>query len=172
MLSFFCSVIIIYKDIERLRVLEIILNGLKETSEFGIKLGSLLKPGDVVCLNGDLGAGKTTLTKSIGIGLGVDDYITSPTFSLINEYVGRMPVYHFDVYRLENADELYDLGFDEYFYGRGVSIIEWADRIENLLPEERIVLDIGKTEDIDERRINIEVFGNRYKEILEELDIN
>lgn len=148
------------------------MNGLKETSEFGIKLGSLLKPGDVVCLNGDLGAGKTTLTKSIGIGLGVDDYITSPTFSLINEYVGRMPVYHFDVYRLENADELYDLGFDEYFYGRGVSIIEWADRIENLLPEERIVLDIGKTEDIDERRINIEVFGNRYKEILEELDIN
>lgn len=172
MLSFFCSVIIIYKDIERLRVLEIILNGLKETSEFGIKLGSLLKPGDVVCLNGDLGAGKTTLTKSIGIGLGVDDYITSPTFSLINEYVGRMPVYHFDVYRLENADELYDLGFDEYFYGRGVSIIEWADRIEKLLPEERIVLDIGKTEDIDERRINIQVFGNRYKEILEELDIN
>lgn len=148
------------------------MNGLKETSEFGIKLGSLLKPGDVVCLNGDLGAGKTTLTKSIGIGLGVDDYITSPTFSLINEYVGRMPVYHFDVYRLENADELYDLGFDEYFYGRGVSIIEWADRIERLLPEERIVLYIGKTPDIDERRINIEVFGNRYKEILEELDIN
>lgn len=152
--------------------MEILLKGLEKTEEFGIKLGKLLNPGDIVCLNGDLGAGKTTLTKSIGLGLGVDDYITSPTFALINEYEGRMPVYHFDVYRLENVEELYDLGFDEYFYGRGVSIIEWADKIEKLIPKERIVLDIKKGVDIDERRINITVYGNRYKDILKELEEN
>lgn len=157
---------------ERLRVLKIILNGLDETSEFGIKLGSLLGPGDVVCLNGELGAGKTTLTKSIGLGLGVDDYITSPTFSLINEYQGKYPVYHFDVYRLENTEELYDLGFDEYFYGRGVSIIEWAEKIEDFLPEERIVLDIENIDNNHIRNIKITIFGNRYKDILEELGTN
>ena len=152
--------------------MEIILNGLEETNRFGIKLGKLVGPGDVVCLNGELGAGKTTLTKSIGLGLGVDDYITSPTFALINEYDGKYPVYHFDVYRLENTEELYDLGFDEYFYGRGVSIIEWADRIGSFLPEERIVLDIENTDDIDVRKINITIFGDRYKEIVEELESN
>ena len=152
--------------------MEILLKGLEKTEEFGIKLGKLLNPGDIVCLNGDLGAGKTTLTKSIGLGLGVDDYITSPTFALINEYEGRVPVYHFDVYRLENVEELYDLGFDEYFYGRGVSIIEWAYKIEKLIPKERIVLDIKKGIDIDERRINITVYGNRYKDILKELEKN
>lgn len=151
--------------------MEILLKGLEKTKEFGIKLGSLLKSGDVVCLNGDLGSGKTTLTKAIGLGLGVDDYITSPTFALINEYKGRMPVYHFDVYRLENVEELYDLGFDEYFYGRGVSIIEWADKIERFLPEERIVLDIKKGIGIDERKIIIKIYGNRYKDIIKELKI-
>ena len=152
--------------------MEIVLKGLRETKEFGISFGKLLKAGDVVCLNGDLGAGKTTLTKSIGIGLGVDDYITSPTFALINEYVGRIPVYHFDVYRLDNVEELYDLGFDEYFYGRGVSIIEWAEKIEPLLPEERIVLDINQGIDISERRININGYGNRYEDIIKELEVN
>ena len=152
--------------------MEIKLNGLKETEEFGMKLGNLLKTGDILCLNGDLGAGKTTLTKSIGLGLGVTDYITSPTFALINEYTGRIPVYHFDVYRLENVDELYDLGFDEYFYGKGISIIEWAEKIEKLLPKERIVLNIEKGKDIDERRIMITGYGNRYVEITKELEKN
>lgn len=153
-------------------ILEIVLNGLEETIRFGIRLGELLGPGDVVCLNGDLGAGKTTLTKSIGIGLDVEDYITSPTFSLINEYDGKYPVYHFDVYRLENTEELYDLGFDEYFYGRGVSVIEWADKIQSFLPEERIVIDIEKTGNIYGRKINITIFGDKYKAILEELKGN
>jgi len=152
--------------------LEIRLKGLEETKDFGIKLGNILKSGDIVCLNGDLGAGKTTLTKSIGLGLGVTDYITSPTFTLINQYNGRLAVYHFDVYRLENADELYDLGFDEYFYGKGVCIIEWAEKIEKLLPRERIVLDIEKGKDIDERVIRITGHGNRYIEILKELEKN
>lgn len=152
--------------------MKIELNSLDKTKEFGKKLGKLLKKGDIVCLNGDLGAGKTTLTKSIGLGLGVEEYITSPTFSLINEYKGRLPVYHFDVYRLENVDELDDLGFDEYFFGGGVCIIEWAEKIEKMLPKEIIVLDIESGEDIDKRRISIGGTGQRYKEVLREMEID
>lgn len=152
--------------------MKIELNSLDATKEFGEKLGKLLKKGDIVCLNGDLGAGKTTLTKSIGLGLGVEEYITSPTFSLINEYKGRLPVYHFDVYRLENVDELDDLGFDEYFFGGGVCIIEWAEKIEKMLPKEIIVLDIESGEDIDKRRISIGGTGQRYKEVLREMEID
>lgn len=153
-------------------MLKIELNGLEESERFGIRIGELLKAGDILCLNGDLGAGKTTLTKSIGLGLGVEDYITSPTFALINEYEGRIPLYHFDVYRLENVEDLYDLGFDEYFYGHGVSIIEWADKIEALLPKERIVLDIEKAIDLDSRIISLRGYGSRYLEVLEELENN
>ena len=149
--------------------MEIKINGLKETEEFGIRFGKLLEAGDIVCLNGDLGAGKTTMTKSIGIGLDVDEYITSPTFALINLYKGRMVVYHFDVYRLENVDELYDLGFDEYFFGEGVCIIEWAEKIDKLIPPDRIIIDIKKTDNIDERILHISGHGNRYEEIIKEL---
>ncbi|MBC8589139.1 tRNA (adenosine(37)-N6)-threonylcarbamoyltransferase complex ATPase subunit type 1 TsaE [Paratissierella segnis] len=150
--------------------MEIKLSNLEETEEFGIKLGSLLKGGDIICLNGDLGAGKTTLTKSIGRGLGVDEYITSPTFALINEYKGKFPVYHFDVYRLENAHELYDLGFDEYFYGKGVCIIEWADKIEKMIPDIRIVIDIEKGNDDNERILHISGNGGSYDELIKELN--
>ena len=151
---------------------KIILKGLEDTKEFGEKLGSLLKPGDIVCLMGDLGAGKTTLTKSIGIGLGVEDYITSPTFTLINEYKGRLNLYHFDVYRLEGIRDLDDLGFEEYFYSNGVSIIEWGDKIEDLLPEDRINISIDKGNELDERIINISGEGPRVKELVEELNID
>ncbi len=149
--------------------MEIRLSNLEETSEFGIWLGEFLKSGDILCLNGDLGAGKTTLTKSIGLGLGVNDYITSPTFTLINEYSGRISLYHFDVYRLENAHELDDLGFDDYFYGNGVSVIEWAEKIENTLPKDRMVINIRRGNNDDERLLEIVGFGDRYDELLEEL---
>lgn len=149
--------------------MEIILKSLEETEKFGIKLGKFLQKGDILCLNGELGAGKTTMTKSIGIGLGVEEYITSPTFALINQYSGRLPVYHFDVYRLENVDELFDLGFDEYFYGNGVCIIEWADKIERMLPKERIVVDIENGSDEEIRIIKISGFGIRFDELLKEL---
>ena len=152
--------------------MEIRLSNLEETKQFGIVLGKLLKSGDILCLNGDLGAGKTTLTKSIGLGLDVDDYITSPTFTLINEYEGRIPLYHFDVYRLENAHELDDLGFDDYFYGYGVSIIEWAEKIENTLPKERTVINIKRGNNDKERILEIKGFGNRYNELIKELDEN
>lgn len=145
------------------------INGLEETKAFGKRLGSLLKPGDILCLNGDLGAGKTTLTKSIGLGLGVEDYITSPTFALINEYEGNFPVYHFDVYRLEGVGDSFDLGFDEYFFGRGVCIIEWAEKIEEVIPEDRIVLDIEKTSEMG-RKINLRGYGSRYLEVIKEME--
>lgn len=151
--------------------MEIKLNNLEETEKFGIKLGKLLKRGDILCLNGDLGAGKTTLTKSIGLGLGVDEYITSPTFALINQYSGRIPVYHFDVYRLENAHELYDLGFDDYFYGNGVCIIEWADKIERMIPKERTVIDIEKGNNVEGRILKISGNGDRFYELAKELNI-
>ena len=150
-------------------MLNIEIKGLEESKDFGYKLGSLLKSGDILCLNGELGAGKTTLTKSIGLGLEVEDYITSPTFALINEYEGRVPVYHFDVYRLERVEDSFDLGFDEYFFGNGVCIIEWGERIEKILPEERISLNIEKTSE-DGRIINITASGKRYLEIVKELD--
>ena len=152
--------------------MSIVLKNLEETNAFGIKLGRVLKKGDILCLNGDLGAGKTTLTKSIGKGLGVEEYITSPTFALINQYSGRIPVYHFDVYRLEAADELYDLGFDEYFYGNGVCIIEWADKIERMIPQEKIVINIEKGNNQDERILNILGAGNRFEELVKELNID
>lgn len=155
-----------------MKILKIKLASLNETEVFGQKLGSLLMPGDILCLNGDLGAGKTTLTQSIGLGLGVEDYITSPTFILINEYRGRMWLYHFDVYRLENVEEVYDLGFDEYFYGNGVCIIEWAEKIEKFLPRERIEINIKMEAKVEERMLYIGGYGKRYEEIMKGLKID
>ncbi|TRM11380.1 tRNA (adenosine(37)-N6)-threonylcarbamoyltransferase complex ATPase subunit type 1 TsaE [Lentibacillus cibarius] len=104
-----------------------------ETERLAEKLASLLKPGDVVTLEGDLGAGKTTFAKGIAHGLGVKRTVNSPTFTIIKEYEGELPFYHMDVYRLEDSDE--DIGFDEYFNGDGVCVVEWAHFIKEHLPE-------------------------------------
>jgi len=98
-------------------------NSFEETVEFGRKLGSILKPGDVICLSGDLGTGKTALTNGIAKALGINSYITSPTFTLVNEYQGKYTLYHFDVYRIADPDEMFDIGFDEYINGEGITII-------------------------------------------------
>lgn len=114
-----------------------------ETAAFGMDLGRRVCPGTVIALTGDLGAGKTTLTKAIAQGLGIADMITSPTFTLVKEYgSGRLPLYHFDVYRIGDVDEMYELGYEEYFYGNGVCVVEWADLIEELLPENAIRIQI------------------------------
>lgn len=149
--------------------MKIYLNSIEDTIEFGEKLGKLLKSGDIICLNGDLGAGKTTLSKSIGQGLGVKEYITSPTFTLINEYEGRIPLYHFDVYRLNNYEELEELGAEDYFYGNGVCLIEWAQKIYDDLPENRFEIWISRGEFDDDRYIELKAFGDRYKTLTEEL---
>ena len=112
-----------------------------ETKKFGEDLAKQLKAGDVIALIGELGTGKTALTKYIARGLGIPCEVTSPTFTIINEYKsGRLPLYHFDVYRLAKADEMYELGYEEYFYGGGVTVVEWADKIEKLLPKGSITI--------------------------------
>ena len=151
---------------------KIVLHGLEETEEFGKRLGSILEGGDLISLTGDLGAGKTTLTKSIGVGLEVSDYITSPTFTLINEYKGRVWLYHFDVYRLEDEEDLLDLGYEDYFYSNGVTIVEWGNKIEDILPENRIDINLEKGKELDERIVTITGHGDRYNKIIKELNIN
>ncbi|WP_295150390.1 tRNA (adenosine(37)-N6)-threonylcarbamoyltransferase complex ATPase subunit type 1 TsaE [uncultured Peptoniphilus sp.] len=144
------------------------LNNLEETEKFGLFLGENLRPGDVVCLNGDLGAGKTTLTKSIAKGLGIHDYVTSPTFTIVNEYYGKTDLYHIDTYRLDDKIDVDYLGFDEYFYSDGVTIVEWAEKIRDALPEEYMEINI-KSHD-DKRDLDINYVGNRFDELKEKLD--
>lgn len=151
-------------------MLEIILKELDETEEFGLKLGHILKGGEVISLIGDLGAGKTTLTKSVAMGLGVKDYVTSPTFTLINEYKGeRCPLYHFDVYRLEGIEDIFDLGFEEYFYSKGVTIVEWGNKIKKALPEDVLTIEIKTGLDENERILHIYGTGDKCNRIIEEL---
>ena len=129
---------------------KLILKNEEETRAFGLELGASLRKGDIVALIGDLGTGKTALTKYIDEGLGIRETITSPTFTIVQEYrQGRLPLYHFDVYRIGDPEEMYELGYEEYFYGDGVCVIEWADLIEELLPEYTKVIRIeyGKTQE-------------------------
>lgn len=142
----------------------------KETEKFGRLLGSLLRPGDVVCLYGELGAGKTVLARGIARGLGVEGPVTSPTFTLINEYAGRLPFFHMDMYRLAGPQEISDLGCEEYFYGEGVTVIEWPERIEEVLPSERLNVYLKvQLEEPERREICLVPLGRRYEELVEEL---
>ena len=140
-----------------------------ETVVFGRSLGALLEKGMVVALNGELGAGKTTLVKAIAAELGIpEEDVRSPSYTLINEYEGRLPVYHFDLYRLIDSSELYDLGYDEYLEGEGISIVEWADAIPDALPSEYLSIKIEIVSD-DEREFAITAAGKRYETLLAEL---
>jgi len=144
----------------------------EETIQVGKKLGALLRAGDVVCLNGDLGTGKTRFAQGVACGIGVGDPVTSPTFTLINEYRGRLPLYHIDVYRLNDELEMEDLGYEEYFYGDGVTLVEWAERVAGLLPVERLDIYISRSpEGEDFRDITLVPRGegpaNLVKELME-----
>lgn len=146
------------------------INSVEQTTQLGINLGKLLKAGDIVCLTGDLGTGKTHITKGIAKGLDIDDNITSPTFTIVNEYdSGRLKLNHFDVYRVSDPDEVYAIGFDDYIFSDAVSIIEWANYIEEILPKDllhiRIEKDLSKGEDY--RKITITPYGERYDYIKE-----
>lgn len=122
-------------------------NTAEETIEFGRKIGRLLTKGDVIAMQGTLAAGKTTITKGIAESLGVTDTITSPTFCLISEYSGKMPLYHMDVYRLDGGEDFINLGTDDMIYGDGVSIIEWSEKIMDELPKKTIILKLEPQED-------------------------
>ena len=128
---------------------KLILKNEEETRNFGIELGQNARPGQVIALIGDLGTGKTTLTGYIAQGLGITENISSPTFTVVKEYEsGRIPLYHFDVYRIGDADELFNIGAYEYFDGDGLCVIEWADLILDELPEDTdyIMIDYGSSE--------------------------
>jgi ATPase, YjeE family len=124
---------------------EIRINNEKETGKFGLELADTLRAGDVLALIGDLGTGKTTLTKYIAKGLGIDEVITSPTFTIVREYrSGRLPLFHFDVYRIEDPEEMFEIGYEDYFFGSGVCVVEWADQIMELLPEDAKIIYIDR----------------------------
>ena len=128
------------------------------TFEFAKKIGQNLKSGDVLCLDGDLGVGKTVFTKGVAAGLGIKDDVSSPTFTLIQEYYGgRLPLYHFDVYRIDGLWDMGDLGYEEYFYGEGVCLVEWGSMIKELFPENTIYVRIEKDleKGFDYRKITV-----------------
>jgi len=150
--------------------MKIISSSPDKTIEIGRKLGQILTTGSIVCLGGDLGAGKTHFAKGVALGMGVEEHVTSPTFTIINEYEGEMPLYHVDAYRLEGEDEAYDLGLEEYLYGTGVTLIEWPERVKYLLPDEYLKVSISSTPGNGEiRELEFMASGAGYHKIIEEL---
>lgn len=130
-----------------------------ETHALGKKIGETARPGDVYTLVGDLGVGKTVFTQGIADGLGITEPVSSPTFTIVQVYEeGRMPFYHFDVYRIGDIEEMEEIGYDDYFFGEGICLIEWAELIKEILPENRISITIEKdlSRGFDYRRITIE----------------
>ena len=133
-----------------------------ETYEYGRKMGAEAQPGDVYCLTGDLGVGKTVFTQGLAAGLGVREPVSSPTFTIVQEYEGeKMPFYHFDVYRIGDAEEMEEIGFEDYVYGQGVCLIEWANLIREILPEDfmGILIEKDMEKGFDYRRITLERGG-------------
>ncbi|HEY5562935.1 MAG TPA: tRNA (adenosine(37)-N6)-threonylcarbamoyltransferase complex ATPase subunit type 1 TsaE [Clostridiaceae bacterium] len=144
--------------------MDFLVNSEKETENLGKQIGVQAKPGDIICLNGDLGCGKTYFTKGIALGLGIKDYITSPTFTIVNEYLGRLKLNHFDVYRVHDIEEIALLGFDEYIFSEAVTVIEWSNLILELLPKDTLEIDIKKEPQLGDnyRRIHINPSCGKY----------
>ncbi len=136
----------------------LILKSTEDTNALGARLAEEAKPGTVIALTGDLGAGKTTLTKAIAKGLGISETLTSPTFTIVCEYdSGRLPLFHFDVYRVHDSEELFEIGFEDYMHKGGLCVIEWADLLEEgMLPEDTVRIKLSYGENDDERIAEIE----------------
>lgn len=145
---------------------EYISNSDIETRKVGQVLATLLKESSVITLEGDLGAGKTTFTKGIAEGLNIKRAVTSPTFTIMKQYEGTLPLFHIDAYRLEHSDE--DIGFEEYIYGDGITVIEWAKFIEEFLPEERLKITIELLDE-EKRRLTFEPIGDDYQKTVQKL---
>jgi len=148
--------------------MELTTHSPEQTLALGKRLGEIARPGDVILLVGKLGAGKTCLTQGIARGLGIDDYAASPSFVLVRELYGRLPLYHMDFYRLDNIEEIAELGLDEYFYGRGVSVVEWAEKDLSLLPPENLLIEMEYIDE-SERRLRLKPSGKRYREMAAQL---
>ena len=140
--------------------MELISNSPAETEEAGETLARRLTPGAVVAFTGDLGAGKTAFIRGLARGLGVEERVTSPTFTIVNEYLGgRVPLFHFDLYRLGSAEELYDIGWEDYLARRGVCAVEWSEHMDGALEPDAIRVDIRRGENDSQRRITIQEGG-------------
>jgi len=145
------------------------LEGAQETQRFAEQLAHYLQPADFLALEGDLGAGKTTFTQGLARGLGVQNVVNSPTFTIIKEYQGRLPLYHMDVYRV--GEDVDSLGLDDYFFGEGVCVVEWASLIEDVLPPDRLTVFI-RTAGEEQREIQLLPQGERYLNLCEEFDFD
>ena len=133
----------------------------KDTYELGEKIGQMAKPGMVISLTGDLGVGKTVFTQGLAKGLGIEEPVNSPTFTIVQVYEeGRLPLYHFDVYRIGDIEEMDEIGYEDYFYGEGGCLIEWADLIREILPEQmcRVTIEKDLEKGFDYRKITLEGF--------------
>ena len=140
-----------------------------QTVRLGARLGKALKRGDIICLFGELGTGKTTLIKGIAKGMGLRwSAVNSPTFVLMNIYEGRLPLFHFDFYRLDSMREISAIGYDEFLYDDGVAVIEWADRLENDLPEEYLRVEL-RHKNLNERIVQFSARGPRYDKIVHQV---
>ena len=149
-----------------MKTFRLVTKSVQETMRFGERLAKQLKAGDVVALFGDLGSGKTTLVKGIAKGLKVKTaQVNSPTFVLMNVYEGKLPIYHFDLYRLEDTKEIDRLGCDEFFYDKGIAIIEWAERLKELLPKEYLGIELTHKNE-KERALTLTAHGERYLNLL------
>ena len=148
--------------------LEIISRSPEQTQKIGVQLGKTAQPGDNLFLVGNLGAGKTCLTQGIARGLDIKEYAASPSFVIIRELKGRLPLYHIDFYRLDHLEEIAELGLDDYFYGHGVCVVEWAEKGLNLLPSEHLLIEIGYVADT-ERSLKFKPSGQRYRQIVAKL---
>jgi len=148
--------------------LELISHSPEQTQKFGVLIGQLALAGDIFLLVGALGAGKTCLTQGIAWGLDIKEYALSPSFVIVRELYGRLPLYHIDLYRLDHIEEIAELGLDDYLYGNGICVVEWAEKGLNILPTEHLLIQINYLSDT-ERSFQLKPDGKRYLEIVRQL---
>jgi tRNA threonylcarbamoyladenosine biosynthesis protein TsaE len=152
-------------------VKKLVSRSARQTQSLGRQMGKQARSGDIYLLTGDLGAGKTCLTQGIAWGLGVKEYAFSPTFVLVKEYTGRLPLYHIDFYRLDHIEEIIDLALDEYLYSGGVCVIEWAEKGIDVLPRENLHVNLSYTS-LNERSITLKPTGKRYSQLIDSLKVS
>jgi len=151
-----------------IKKIEVITKSPEESRRLGALIGRLAQPGDVLLLTGNLGAGKTCLTQGVAHGLGIKDYVMSPSFVILRELKGRLCLYHIDLYRLDNIAETADLGLDDYLYGDGIVAVEWADKALSLMPLEHLKIKIDYLSE-NERRFVFQANGNRYLKMIDDI---
>jgi len=142
--------------------MKIITSSASETKKFASRFVKKLKKGDILCLIGDLGSGKTTFIQGLARGLGIKENVSSPTFVLLNQYRGKLPLYHFDLYRLDNTDEIRNLGYEEFFYGGGIAVVEWAEKLKELMPKKYIEI---KFQVLGKNKRNITVNHRAHRDV-------